>query len=191
MSLARRVPRTEVKYNSIHVFDNTLADEARSVNLAFTNLGVQPNQRVGRLTQGVSLAYNMEVFTTNGTNPDVLNNVRVVFIRWQDDNPPQLLEVIHNMSVDGPYNYAHQAKWKILSDKTYDLNHLTIAPGNPPTRYPRQVKTVQAIIQTKWRCEYDRDEDDQDRGSIYCFLLSGVESNIRVNMWSTFAFTDM
>jgi len=190
MSLTRRVPRAEVKYNHVHVFDNTLADEAVSVNLSFTNLGVQPHQRVGRLVQGVSLAYNMQLFTTNGTNPDVLNNVRVVFVRWQDDTVPQVIDVIHDASVSGPYNYAHQAKWKILSDKTYDLNQQSIAPGNPPTRYPRQVKSVQTIIQTKWRCEYDLQEDDQDRGAIYCFLLSGTESNIRCTMWSTFAFTE-
>lgn len=191
MSLARRFPRTEVKYNNIHVFDNTLADDAISVNLAFTNLGVQPHQRIGRLTQGVSLRYNMSAFTTNGANPDALPQLRVVFVRWQDDSIPSIAEVLFNDTVESPYNYAHQAKWKILSDKVYDLNLHTVAPGAPSTRYQRVVKNYQGIIPTRFRCQYDLQQDDQDRGSIYCFLLSGTESNIRVNMWSTFSFTDL
>jgi len=190
MSLARPGGRTEVKYHTIHAFDNTLADEATSVNLAFTNLGVQPSQRVGRLTQGVSLRYHMSAFTTSGTSAGALNNLRVVFVRWQDDSTPGVDQVlVQSDRVESPYNYAHQAKWKILQDKTYDLNILSRNLDN--SGYLRVAHTEQGILKTNWRCEYDLQEDDQDRGAIYCFLVSGIDSNIRVNMYTTFSFTDI
>jgi len=190
MSVARRFPRSEVKYSTIHAFDNTLADEARSVNLAFTNLGVQPSQRIGRLIQGLNLRYHMTAFTTSATNPSAEYSVRVIFVRWQDDTPPNIDQILSpTTTVESPYNYSHQAKWKILSDKTYDLNLQT--RNLDTSLFMRVARSEHGVIKTNWRCEYDLQEDDQDRGSIYCFLVSSTESNIRVKMFTTFSFTDI
>jgi len=190
MSVARRFPRSEVKYSTIHAFDNTLADEAVSVNLAFTNLGVQPSQRIGRLIQGLTLRYHMTAFTTNSTNAGAEHSVRVIFVRWQDDTVPSIDQILTpTTTIESPYNYSQQAKWKILSDKTYDLNLQTRNLDN--SLFMRVSRSEQGVIKTNWRCEYDLTEDDQDRGSIYCFLVSSTESNIRVKMFTTFSFTDL
>lgn len=186
----RRPFRAEVKHFNTHAFDyQTISSAQMSTNLTNVNNGIQQNQRVGAVIQAMSFTYRLSIMSSMNSAPACF--VRVIFFRWNDDTAPYPPQIVNDTGVpESAYNYVHQAKWKILSDRIVDVPVYGTQKEGPPD-YIQTSVSHQATLTTKWLCEYDREENDQDRGAIYCLIIPRALSSPVVTMTTTLTYVDI
>lgn len=147
-------------------------------HLTTISQGVANGQRDGLVIQNKALRFRYSVQSTSAS----AQLVRVIIFKWMDryDSVPTVADIL-KQDAAGPsnttmsaYNLVFKDKFKILHDRTYDLDGFAVGVMSTNTLYHCNVrKTLKGTIKY-----VDDLSGHYEKGSIHCLVISSNAASI-------------
>lgn len=189
-------PRTSALEVKDHIADpwnnSTMQVNGMVANLSRIQIGSSGHQRNGRVVKGKSLTWRMFfIFGGNALGGASTASVRVLFFRWDDDREPNEDDVLSNQNsyIVAPYNLDNAFKLRVLYDKIYPLNTRQAQQGTG--NYAPSELTLQGALTCNWQMAYEKNNEAQDKGALYCMVFCSQSNYASITMASQLMFTDI